>query len=168
MRATPKVSAAFVALALLSGCATTGDPQQGGLFGWSESKARERQHELTHRDMAARDRIADEQARGDALRERHDDLDAQARQLQQELERLRQENRDLDARLRALMRLRRLDDGERRRLQALLAGNGEWLATQAATPAPSDGDVASRRIAVDRANRRNGQLQREVVALLQN
>ncbi|HEX8294884.1 MAG TPA: hypothetical protein VF593_01175 [Chthoniobacteraceae bacterium] len=29
--------------ALAAGCETTGDPQQGGLFGWSESKARERQ-----------------------------------------------------------------------------------------------------------------------------
>jgi len=32
--------AAFVALAA---CETTGDPTQGGLFGWSESKARTRQ-----------------------------------------------------------------------------------------------------------------------------
>lgn len=33
--------ACLAALALAS-CATTGDPNQGGLFGWSESQARQR------------------------------------------------------------------------------------------------------------------------------
>src|SRR4051812_18141021 len=33
-------------LAALSACETTGDPNQGGLFGWSESKAKTRQAAL--------------------------------------------------------------------------------------------------------------------------
>lgn len=33
----------MTAMALSSGCATTGDPRQGALFGWSEGKARDRQ-----------------------------------------------------------------------------------------------------------------------------
>ena len=35
----------ILALALslaVAGCATTGDPKAGGLFGWSESKAKDR------------------------------------------------------------------------------------------------------------------------------
>lgn len=168
MRPALILSALAMTVAMLAGCATTGDPQRGGLFGWSESKARDRQHELTRRDMAARDRVADEQIRGDALRERHDGLDAQAQQLQQELERLQQENRALDARLRDLLKQRRIGESERQRLQAVLAENHDWLTAQAAAPATPDGDVATRRFAVDQANQRNGRLQREVVALLQN
>ena len=33
---------AVAAALILGGCATTGDPTQGGLFGWSEAKAKER------------------------------------------------------------------------------------------------------------------------------
>jgi len=35
----------FLVCAALCGCQTTGDPNQGGLFGWSEKKAQERQAE---------------------------------------------------------------------------------------------------------------------------
>jgi hypothetical protein len=35
----------MVLCCLAAGCQTTGDPTQGGLFGWSESKAQERQRE---------------------------------------------------------------------------------------------------------------------------
>lgn len=169
MRAVLARSAVVMAIAvLLAGCATTGDPQRGGLFGWSENKARDRQHELTRRDMAARDRAADEQTRGDALRERHDNLDVQAQQLQQELENLQQENRALDARLRSLLQQRRIGEGERQRLQAVLTENNDWLTAQITTPATPDGDIATRRFAVDQAHQRNGRLQREVLALLQN
>ncbi|MBN8739695.1 MAG: hypothetical protein BGP24_05070 [Lysobacterales bacterium 69-70] len=156
----------LVGAVLLTGCATTGDPQSGGLFGWSENKARERQHELARRDRAAHDRAADEQARSAALRGQQDALDAEAQQLQQELVRLQQENRTLDARLRKLLQQRRMAEGERQRLQSVLDENTAWLAAQAAAPAARDDDVASRRRSADQASRRNERLQREVGALL--
>ncbi|MEQ1860963.1 MAG: hypothetical protein ABMA13_13590 [Chthoniobacteraceae bacterium] len=37
---------ASVAALALTACETTGDPQQGGLFGWSEGKAKQRQSAL--------------------------------------------------------------------------------------------------------------------------
>lgn len=36
----------FVFILIIIGCQTTGDPKQGGLFGWSEDKAKGRQEEL--------------------------------------------------------------------------------------------------------------------------
>jgi len=45
----------------VAGCATTGDPKAGGLFGWSEAKAKERQ-------AAARAALAQEEKRGENLR----------------------------------------------------------------------------------------------------
>lgn len=163
---TASVGYLLLGAALLAGCATTGDPQSGGLFGWSENKARERQHELARRDRAAHDRAADEQARSAALHERQDALDAEARQLQQELARLQQENRGLDARLRKLLQQRRLAEGERRRLQSVLDENTAWLAAQDAAPAARDSDIASRRRTANQTSQRNDRLQREVSALL--
>lgn len=39
----------FPAIALLTSCETTGDPNQGGLFGWSQGKANYRIAEREHR-----------------------------------------------------------------------------------------------------------------------
>ncbi|MEK0159801.1 hypothetical protein WLQ65_11785 [Pseudoalteromonas piscicida] len=38
-------------LSLLAGCETTGDPTTGGLYGWSEEKAKQRQAQLNRRVM---------------------------------------------------------------------------------------------------------------------
>ena len=38
----PTLFIAFAATALLASCETTGDPNQGGLFGWSQGKANQR------------------------------------------------------------------------------------------------------------------------------
>ncbi|MDR2946646.1 MAG: hypothetical protein LBV79_07880 [Candidatus Adiutrix sp.] len=59
--------AAMVALGA-AGCATTGDPKAGGLFGWSEAKAQQRR-------AAAWDALDREEAKGEQLR-------AEQRQLQ--------------------------------------------------------------------------------------
>ncbi len=63
------------AVLLLSGCETTGDPRRGGLFGWSESKAIERQNRL-------RDQLAASSARERSLREREDLLSQRRAELQ--------------------------------------------------------------------------------------
>ncbi|MFV1995512.1 MAG: hypothetical protein ACC661_08745 [Verrucomicrobiales bacterium] len=46
----------LVGMALLSSCQTTGDPTQGGLFGWSESKA---QHRIYQQERYLQDTEAD-------------------------------------------------------------------------------------------------------------
>lgn len=43
--------------ALLSGCATTGDPNAGGLFNWSESKAKQRQQNLQYQAVELENQI---------------------------------------------------------------------------------------------------------------
>jgi hypothetical protein len=60
---------------ILTGCATTGDPQQGGLFGWSETKARERQSERQNRVAGEKAALARENARGRALETREASTD---------------------------------------------------------------------------------------------
>lgn len=58
------------ALVLLSACETTGDPNQGGLFGWSEGKAKQRQ-------AALHDALYLEEDRGAAARSQTGSLRAQ-------------------------------------------------------------------------------------------
>lgn len=64
-----------VLLLSLSGCETTGDPRRGGLFGWSESKAIERQNRL-------RDQLAASSARERSLREGEDLLSQRRAELE--------------------------------------------------------------------------------------
>jgi hypothetical protein len=54
----------------LAGCETTGDPRQGGLFGWSEAKARDRQHEREEQVSHEQSKLAGENARGQELEAR--------------------------------------------------------------------------------------------------
>jgi hypothetical protein len=51
----------------MAGCATTGDPRQGGLFGWSEAKARDRQDERQSRVAGAEAELNGENARSRSL-----------------------------------------------------------------------------------------------------
>lgn len=53
---------------LLGGCETTGDPTQGGLFGWSEGKARQRQVALHDAVSLEHDRTSDARAESGQLR----------------------------------------------------------------------------------------------------
>ena len=57
-------------LALLAGCETTGNPREGGLFGWSESKAQQRQTERRSEVAAAESALAREQQRSGELKNR--------------------------------------------------------------------------------------------------
>ncbi len=64
-------TASFVVL-LFVGCETTGDPTQGGLFGWSETKARERQAQKQSRNASVEAELTRENAQGAALQSRED------------------------------------------------------------------------------------------------
>jgi len=64
--------------ALLSSCATTGDPTQGGLFGWSENKAEDR--------IAAREeRLRRLDRENDYQRGRSDALESEADRKERQL-----------------------------------------------------------------------------------
>jgi hypothetical protein len=63
--------AGVVALATLAACETTGDPRQGGLFGWSESKARERQTQKQSHLAGAEAELTREAEHGEALQARN-------------------------------------------------------------------------------------------------
>ena len=54
--------------AMLSGCETTGDPTQGGLFGWSEKKAQQRQEEREETLSQEQQTAQSEQQKASTLR----------------------------------------------------------------------------------------------------
>ena len=55
------------AITLLNSCATTGDPNQGGLFGWSQGQADQRIAAREHRLIQLQNDNAYKQGRTDAL-----------------------------------------------------------------------------------------------------
>jgi len=73
--------------AVLCGCQTTGDPTQGGLFGWSERKAEERQAEREETLSREQQTMQEEQRREAGLRREVSlnakDLDEQQREISQ-------------------------------------------------------------------------------------
>lgn len=71
----------------VAGCATTGDPNAGGLWGWSEAKAQQRQAE-------ARATLEQEERRGDELKAEKQRLQNQINAKKKELE---AKNRELEA-----------------------------------------------------------------------
>ena len=94
---------AVASLAALAGCETTGDPRQGGLFGWSESKAQGRQAQKQAHVAGAEAELTHEAARGDELRKQKQATDRSLAETAK-AQRIRSENdlralRDLRARL---------------------------------------------------------------------
>lgn len=153
------------ALALsVAGCGTTGDPRQGGLFGWSEDQANARQVALRQAEANAHQQAAAEQRRTDALRSQQAGLSAEAMRLKAELDRLLHENQKLDAQLRDTMQRRRVGWDEAARLRKILSDNESLRSasreTSAAGGAPSP-------IQVDAVNVQNNRLHRELMILLQ-
>jgi predicted RNase H-like nuclease (RuvC/YqgF family) len=163
MKATTALMLAVAAAA--AGCATTGDPLQGGLFGWSEEQAQARQASLRQTDAAAQQEASAENARTAALRGQRSDLTAEAARLRSELDRLLAESSKLDAQLRELMRRRQLGGDEAARLRKLLADNER--VRQAARGAASGGASASAQPRVEAMHDQNGRMHREVLILLQ-
>lgn len=164
MKATTALQLLALAAAA-TGCATTGDPLQGGLFGWSEEKAQARQASLSQTDAAAQQDAAAQNERAAALRGQRADLTAEAARLRSELDRLLAENSKLDAQLRELMLRRQLGGAEAARLRKLLADNEQ--VRQSARGAATGGASASALPRVEAMNDQNGRMHREVLILLQ-
>ena len=82
-----KIVLLLVCCAVLCGCETTGDPTQGGLFGWSEKKADERIAERQTTLEQAQENARQSQAEAAALRR---DEGANAEELREEQSELSQ------------------------------------------------------------------------------
>lgn len=155
----------LVCAPLLAGCATTGDPRQGGLFGWSEDKAAARQEQLMQNDQLARQQLANEQQRMAALGSQRALLATETARLQAELGRLLEENRMLDTQLRGLMQRRQLRQDHVARLQKMLNDNEQLRVT--AHERASNRTQPAAPAQVRAISDQNAQLHREVMILLQ-
>jgi hypothetical protein len=94
-----RLGGAVVFCWLTAGCETTGDPTQGGLFGWSESKAQERQREREARVAGAEAELSNEENRQHALEARNQHTEHQIVSAQSANERAQQNLRTQQAAL---------------------------------------------------------------------
>src|SRR5689334_4468752 len=108
---------------LLCACQTTGDPNQGGLFGWNQKKADDRRQDLEQANASAQDQYAAEQARQRTLRGTQNRLTADDKRLQDEVNRLLAENTDLESQLSNMLSRATLSTNELNRLNGVLGEN---------------------------------------------
>lgn len=172
-KATTGTWAAAALLIALAGCQTTGDPRQGGLFGWSEEKAAERQAAMTRQDSESKRAESEAKARATELGERQARLQDATTVNQRELDRLLDENNLLERQIVDLIGKRRLSESEVVRLQQVLATNQR--ARQSAQRSVAQAGGGSRapttpapaiRPAAAQVSDQNEQLQREILLLL--
>lgn len=150
--------------ALIAGCESTGDPRQGGLFGWSEERAIARQEQLGQTDQLARDQLAQEQRRTAMLSTQQVGRVDEAASLEAELGRLLKENGALDAQVRSLLQRQQVGQEQVARLRRMLADNAQL---RQATRAPASGRTSSTTAQVDAVSEQNAKLHRELMILLQ-
>jgi len=152
------VGCALLTLAL-AGCQTTGDPNAGGLFGWSPAKARARQAELERDAAANQQQAAEAQQMTAAMQSRRQEVKSEVSDLQVQLQKATSENERLEGQLQALMQARRLSATEVDRLNRQLVENEQLR------------EAARRRVAaqtVDLVNDHNAQLRRQIMLLSEN
>lgn len=94
-----RCAAAVLLAGLSTGCETTGDPRQGGLFGWSETKAIERQSALRDQFFLASEENRAAQNRSDSLRTTESGLRGEVADKSSQLAALRAEIAALDAQI---------------------------------------------------------------------
>jgi predicted nucleic acid-binding Zn-ribbon protein len=145
-----------VTLLTASGCETTGNPREGGLFGWNRHKADER-HRVLQQEAAQADRnSAAEQQRRLELQTQTGDLSDQQTQLQHEVDKLAAENLQLEKELTELIDRTQLSSGELSRVRALLKQNQQRRAQLQTTGDPRP----------EAMHQQNQTLHREIMALL--
>lgn len=159
---------AALLVALLGGCETTGNPRDGGLFGWSQQKADERQAALESERAAAERQRALESERGAALSDQRGRLSDEMQALQTRLSSALAENDALDAQLRALMAKGQLGNAELGRLQQTLAASQRARAEARRAASPSAPAASPEKLArqSQTVNQYNQQLHREVLLLM--
>ena len=85
-----------LATVALTGCETTGDPMQGGLFGWSESKAVYRRDALHAHVGREQQSLASSRARQQNLRSQESRLNTQLAAQRAKLDRMEREVREIE------------------------------------------------------------------------
>lgn len=154
-----------VLVAMMACCAcqnTTGDPRAGGLFGWSEDKAKQRQADLQSQAASATQTATAEQASRARLEEEKRVADAETRTLELRLNALVEENRRLESQL---AELRKRNTASSDKLQAMLR---ELDAMRSSTPVPTAGaSTAQRRAQAEQLDQRNAKLHQAIQLMLQ-
>lgn len=165
---TPKTFLVFpVAIfsLLLAGCQTTGDPRQGGLFGWSEEKAIQRQVGLETQLKQSEQRQLTTQKQAVHLQDQKTKLTSQAEQLKAQIQSLRSKNQKLVLELEHIRREKTLQAEELARLEYILTSNRKIMAAQV-----SSGNevisVAGQTAQTNQMKTQNQILHREISALL--
>lgn len=164
----------LVAIAyLIAGCATTGDPRQGGLFGWSESKADDRQEALQREANESVRSAEQEKAKTRDIQARESALKSGVEQLRSQLDKLIAENQRLESELKDLARTKSLRSDELERVRAHLAQNerirqlARVAATQSRDKAISSAQSRDKAISsTDMVDEQNQRLQKEILFLL--
>jgi chromosome segregation ATPase len=135
-----KICILFAALFLLSACETTGDPKQGGLFGWSQGKADQRKSERqSHLGALKQEQQSEESRKGqlsaqasgkrserDAWKKKVQSVDTECANLKKQMDVYKAEN---GAQENALAGLRARQADLRQRTRTLLGG-GDDVAAQ--------------------------------------
>lgn len=105
---------------LLSGCATTGDPNQGGLFGWSEDKARTRQNHFNQEAYTNRQAADGEHQFLKRATDEREQLVREQAALDSRIEQQIKENKKLLADLDLLIRKKNLNNKKKSELLSKL------------------------------------------------
>jgi chromosome segregation ATPase len=128
-------------LLLLNACETTGDPKQGGLFGWSEGKADQRKDERQSRlSTLKKEQQSEEDRKGqlsaqaagkrsglEAWKKKVRSVDAECASLQKQMDGYRAEN---SAQEKTLADLRAKQSDLRQRTKDLLGDEGNDVAAR--------------------------------------
>jgi hypothetical protein len=158
MRNRAEFLVALVLLSQLNACETTGDPRQGGLFGWSSSKADERQRELESEATNAQNVANVQQAQAQQTAARASALNSQVDDLHSQLNALLAENTRLTRQINDLTRKKKLAASDLDRVRRELNRNQQVRET-----ASTQTSTSSRAL----VNQENQRLNDEVLFLLQ-
>lgn len=152
----------------LAACQTTGDPRSGGLFGWSEDKARQRQASMEQDAALARRSADEERQRGAALTEKQSQLRSEVHTLQLQLARLLTENQSLEYDARNLLAKGQNRAAELSRLRQILEAStrARTEAQRVASQPATSGQTEALSRQSDVVRQYNQQLHREVMLLM--
>lgn len=112
-----------VAVASLAACDTTGDPRQGGLFGWSSFKADDRKHALEALAASERRAASEQQAASQQYAAQQSQLQTQVGDLRAQLNALLAENASLARQVESLSKKKRLAASDLKRVKKELGQN---------------------------------------------
>lgn len=157
-----RIFSVAVLAAVSTACQTTGDPREGGLFGWSSQKADQRKTSLDAEAADAQNQAAAEQTRSKSTESQRAALQVDVATLQGQYSQLVTENTQLESQLRDLVQQKHLGGRKLRQLREELAQNQQARSSLAAPTAFDNAGVNS----LDVLDQQNERLQQEVLFLL--